>query len=236
MADTNETMGKDSYRLRRTGQWTRSTTTTATLELLQETFARYGNPHTLVSDNGTQFGSASFKLFCDENGIQHLTTAPYHPQSNGQAERFVDTLKRGLKKLAEGEKTVTFQHLQTFLSVYRSTPNRNAPDGKSPAHLFLGREMRTSLDLLKPSSPRPTLVNEKQNDQFNQRHGAVKRAFNPDDLVYAQHILADGIRTHSGWEIVNSDGHSLAIHVYRDLKCFVRTNNRSLPIVVQLVT
>lgn len=165
---------------------TRSTTTTATLELLQETFARYGNPHTLVSDNGTQFVSASFKLFCDGNGIQHLTTAPYHPQSNGQAERFVDTLKRGLKKLAEGEKTVTFQHLQTFLSVYRSTPNRNAPDGKSPAHLFLGREMRTSLDLLKPSSPRPTLVNEKQNDQFNRRHGAVKRAFNPDDLVYAQ--------------------------------------------------
>lgn len=46
--------------------------------------------------------------------------------------------------------------------------------------------MRTSLDLLKSSSLRPTLVNEKQNDQFNRRHGADRRAFDPDDLVYAQ--------------------------------------------------
>lgn len=89
----------------------------------------YGNPHTLVSGNGTQFANDDFKQFCEENGIQHLTTAPYHPQSSGQAERFVDTLKRGLKKLVEGEKTVTFKHLQTFLSACRSTPNRSAPDG-----------------------------------------------------------------------------------------------------------
>ncbi|XP_055622834.1 uncharacterized protein K02A2.6-like [Toxorhynchites rutilus septentrionalis] len=164
---------------------TRTTTTTVTLEILQETIARYGNPHSLVSDNGTQFVSSRFKQFCKENGIQHLTTAPYHPQSNGQAERFVDTLKRGLKKLVEGEKAVMFQDLQTFLSVYRSTPNRSI-DGKTPADLFLGRPLRTTLDLLKPCPPSPTLVNEKQNSQFNRRHGAMKRTFDAEEMVFAQ--------------------------------------------------
>ena len=69
------------------------TTTSNTIECLRETFARFGVPEELVSDNGTQFTSAVFKKFCLKIGIKHLTTAPYHPQSNGQAERFVDTLK-----------------------------------------------------------------------------------------------------------------------------------------------
>ncbi|XP_055584973.1 uncharacterized protein K02A2.6-like [Uranotaenia lowii] len=165
---------------------TRSTTTTATLDFLQETFARYGYPHTLVSDNGSQFISAQFQQFCKEHGIQHLTTAPYHPQSNGQAERFVDSLKRGLKKLANGESMATTQHLQTFLSVYRSTPARSAPDGKTPAHLFLGRQISTQLDLLKPTLPSPTRINDAQNAQFNKRHGAVQRKFVAGNPVLAK--------------------------------------------------
>ncbi|XP_055599266.1 uncharacterized protein K02A2.6-like [Uranotaenia lowii] len=165
---------------------TRSTTTTATLDFLQETFARYGYPHTLVSDNGSQFISAQFQQFCKEHGIQHLTTAPYHPQSNGQAERFVDSLKRGLKKLANGESMATTQHLQTFLSVYRSTPARSAPDGKTPAHLFLGRQISTQLDLLKPTLPSPTRINDAQNAQFNKHHGAVQRKFVAGNPVLAK--------------------------------------------------
>lgn len=43
---------------------TLSTTSTAKLAFLQATFARYDNPPTLVSDNGTQFISDRFKQFC----------------------------------------------------------------------------------------------------------------------------------------------------------------------------
>ncbi|XP_041786462.1 uncharacterized protein K02A2.6-like [Anopheles merus] len=136
---------------------TRSITTTTTLDLLRETFSRYGNPDTLVSDNGTQFTSGQFQQFCSENGINHIRTAPYHPQSNGQAERFVDSLKRGLKK--------------------------------SPAEAFLKRTMRTTLDLLRKPSPPTAAINHKQNQQFNKRHGAVKRSFVENDLVYVeQHV------------------------------------------------
>ncbi|CAD6196085.1 unnamed protein product [Caenorhabditis auriculariae] len=67
-----------------------------TVKVLKEIFARNGYPETIVSDNGTQFTSQQFADMCQNGHIQHIRTAPYCPQSNGQAERFVDTLKRAL--------------------------------------------------------------------------------------------------------------------------------------------
>ncbi|XP_024873812.1 uncharacterized protein K02A2.6-like [Temnothorax curvispinosus] len=74
-------------------------TTTKTLECLEEVFSRQGLCDTLVSNNGPQFVSKEFENFCMQYGIYHIKTPPYYPQSNGQAERFVDLLKTGLKKL-----------------------------------------------------------------------------------------------------------------------------------------
>ena len=61
-------------------------------------FACFVVPEFLVTDNGIQFMSPVFKRFCNENGISQLQSPPYHPQSNGQVERFVDTIKRALVK------------------------------------------------------------------------------------------------------------------------------------------
>ena len=71
-----------------------STTSEATTEKLREMFARYGIPEQLVSDNGPQFTSHEFAEFMKRNGIKHILVAPYHPRSNGQAERFVQTFKQ----------------------------------------------------------------------------------------------------------------------------------------------
>uniref|UniRef100_A0A8R1IV69 Reverse transcriptase n=1 Tax=Caenorhabditis japonica TaxID=281687 RepID=A0A8R1IV69_CAEJA len=167
---------------------TKSITTTATITLLNPIFARYGNPRTLVSDNGTQFTSSEFTKFCTSRGIRHLRSPPFHPQSNGQAERFVDTFKRALRKLRR-ERT-TQDALQTFLMSYRSTPCTSSPNQLSPAENFIGRKMYTVLDLMIPThpgaQPENTTALEKMKNQFNRHHGARMKVFAPGDSVFVK--------------------------------------------------
>ncbi|XP_058827578.1 uncharacterized protein K02A2.6-like [Topomyia yanbarensis] len=89
-------------------------TSAATISILGGLFARLGMPVILVSDNGTQFTRAEFADFCASNGVEHLTTAPFHLQSNSQAERFVDTFKRAVTKIREGRGSIQ-QALDIFL-------------------------------------------------------------------------------------------------------------------------
>ncbi|XP_055682446.1 uncharacterized protein K02A2.6-like [Lutzomyia longipalpis] len=114
---------------------TSSMTTAVTVAKLRECFARHGLPEILVSDNGTQFTNAAFADYCKQNGIKHIRTAPYSPASNGQCERFVDTLKRSLEKQKSLPVDVA---LQQFLANYRATPNENSPQGKSPSEVIGG--------------------------------------------------------------------------------------------------
>lgn len=122
-----------------------STTSTEIIKCLDNFFAYSGYPELLVSDNGTQFVSDTLEAYLKRHGIKHLTSAPYHPQSNGQVERFVDTLKRALKKLKD--KGSIRENVMKFLHHYRATPNSNCPSSLSPAELFIGRKMKTHLDL-----------------------------------------------------------------------------------------
>lgn len=155
-----------------------------TIKLMNEYCCQFGNPEQLVSDNGTQFCSSNFEQWCRERSIQHTRTVRFHPSSNGQAERFVDTLKRALKKM-EGEGTTT-EILHTFLEVYRSTPNPNSPRGTTPAESFIGRKMRTIFDALKKTPISPVTRNENMEQQYNSKHGTKSRSFKHGDLVYAR--------------------------------------------------
>jgi transposase InsO family protein len=125
-----------------------SLSTEATIRSLSKIFVIEGLPETIVSDNGPQFTSDQFVKFCTSHGISHLTTAPFHPASNGEAERFVRTFKTAMKKICYNGQSV-IRALDEFLFAYRTTPN---PDtGKSPAELLHGRQPRTQLSLLLPS-------------------------------------------------------------------------------------
>nr|VZI33691.1 unnamed protein product [Spirometra erinaceieuropaei] len=77
-------------------------TASGTVAFLRHIFSQHGLPEVLASDNGSEFTSSTFENFCRQHNIQHLRSPPYHPQSNGQAERFVNTFKRALVK-ARGE-------------------------------------------------------------------------------------------------------------------------------------
>lgn len=72
-----------------------------TIEKLSRVFATYGVPKKIVTDNGPSFASEEFKLFTSANGIKHIFSAPYHPSSNGLAERGVQTVKQGLREVVQ---------------------------------------------------------------------------------------------------------------------------------------
>ena len=81
---------------------------------------------------------SEFRKFCRSLSVEHVTTPPYHPRSNRQAEMFVDTFTRALKK--NNDLDMEESSNQRFVSVYRITPNPNTISGKSPAELiFLGK-------------------------------------------------------------------------------------------------
>ena len=97
---------------------TSSTPTKATTTLLEEDFAHFGYPHTIVSENATTFSFAEFQEWCHYRGIKHLTGAPYHSATNGAAEKLVQSFKQSLKK----SKLPPRPALQEFLMQYRRTP------------------------------------------------------------------------------------------------------------------
>ncbi|KRZ61584.1 Uncharacterized protein T02_7428 [Trichinella nativa] len=81
------------------------------------------------------------------NGIRHVTIAPYHPASNGQAERMVQTMKKALQRRVRGNWNI---HLARFLLSQHIT--LNSKTGLSPAELLMLRRPRTLLDNLHPDT------------------------------------------------------------------------------------
>ena len=65
-----------------------------TIKVLRGIFSIHGLPHTLVSDNGPAFISRESDTFLKNNSIRHIKVAPYHPSTNGLAERAVGTFKQ----------------------------------------------------------------------------------------------------------------------------------------------
>ena len=115
---------------------TRVTTSRVTIEKLWAIFATCGIPTTLVSDNGSNFCSEEFEDFLTKNGVHHRKTAPYHPSSNGLAERAVQTFKDGMKRMSGEESLET--RVSRFVFKYRITPS--SITGVSPAEMLMGRK------------------------------------------------------------------------------------------------
>ena len=146
-----------------------TTTTADTLKALRMMFVQYGLPEQIVSEKGPQFVSAEFAMFANKNGIKHIRCAPYHPSSNGLAERFVQTFNRAMKA-NEKDGHSPSHRLAEFLTTYRATPH--ATTRVAPTTLFLQRQIRTRLDLLRPDVKRT--VQQKQAAQKSHHHQQAK--------------------------------------------------------------
>ena len=96
------------------------------------------------------------KQFYTKYAIQHVTTAPYHPASNGIAERFVRSFKEGMAREQAAGVVNKNIALRNILRTFRWTPHTTT--GTPPADMLLQRSVRTSLSRLKPTPPRATPV------------------------------------------------------------------------------
>ena len=78
-----------------------------------------------MSDNESSFHSNEFKVYCQNKGFSQVFNAPYHPQSNGQVQRFVDYFKRMMTKNSNKK-----NWLSEVLLFYRASPQESF-EGKS---------------------------------------------------------------------------------------------------------
>lgn len=160
-----------------------SMSSSAVINTLRLLFATHGLPDVIVSDNGAAFTSTEFQEFADRNGIRHITTAPYYPSSNGQAERMVQTTKEALSHITQGEWQT---RLGRFLLSQLVTPNSST--GKNPAELLMNRRLTTALDRLHPDHGGDML---RKRELSAEKSPGTVREFKPHDLVYLRSYTRD---------------------------------------------
>ncbi|XP_075738789.1 uncharacterized protein K02A2.6 isoform X3 [Rhipicephalus microplus] len=114
------------------------TTADKVIAAFADIFATHGFPQRLCTDNGPPFSSQDFREFVGKISLHHVRSSPYHPRSNGMAERAVQEAKKLLKRYRYG--TVDFC---AALLEWRNTPRDSYL--KSPMQRLMGRNARTLL-------------------------------------------------------------------------------------------
>ena len=126
---------------------------------------------TVVSDNGPQYALKEFADFAERYDFIHVTSSPHYAQSNGQAERTVQTVKGFLKEAKDPSMA---------LLAYRSTPFPWC--NLSPAELLMGRRLRANIPVtsdqltpdwkfLKDFRTNNSAFKDRQRRNYDRHHG-----------------------------------------------------------------
>ncbi len=107
-------------------------------------FLDFGLPRRLHSDRGACFTGKLLSHLKEITGVQSSFTTPYHPQGNGQCERFNRTLLDMLGTLDEHKKNKWSKHVKYLVHAYNCTTNDST--GYSPFELMFGRQPRLPID------------------------------------------------------------------------------------------
>ena len=111
-------------------------------------FSVFGFPQHLMSDQGTEFCGKVIVAMYSLLGVEKIRTTPYHPQTNGLAERVNQTLQRMIGKLDPEKRRKWPSHIGSIIIAYNST--RSLVTGYSPYYLMFGHRPRLPIDLLFP--------------------------------------------------------------------------------------
>ena len=125
---------------------TRTQTAQIMPKMLWDKFiVHYGLPEKILTDQGWNFESQLVADLCELMGVQKIWTSPYHPQTNGQCERFNSNLINMLGTLPKEKKSEWKNHIGTLVHAYNCT--WNSATGFSPYYLMFGRQPRFPVDV-----------------------------------------------------------------------------------------
>ena len=124
---------------------------TVAKKLVEEFICRFGAPYSVLSDQGREFESHLFKEVNALLGSKKQRTTPYHPQCDGQVEKFNDTLLKMLSKHVDEDQKNWHVEIPYLMMAYRSSVNEST--GLTPAMLMFGHEIRLPLDIVFGTSP-----------------------------------------------------------------------------------
>ncbi|KAM7309547.1 uncharacterized protein ISCGN_006554 [Ixodes scapularis] len=155
---------------------TKSTSAATVVRELRRMFATHGLPDVVVSDNGPAFASEEFRTFLACNNIRQALVSPYHPPSNGQAERFVQDTTKAPRRLRGADIDVCHTR---FLFEQHILPSTST--GRSPAELMMSRQLRSALDSVHPDHQRYV----EQRQEKHAQSSRTIREFCPGDSAFA---------------------------------------------------
>jgi hypothetical protein len=138
-------------------------------KFLRELIYRYGYPHSIITDNGTNFAKGEMADFCEDKGIRLNLALVAHPESNGQAERANQSILHGIKPRLvvplERAAGCWAEELPSVLWGIRTTPNRST--GFTPFFPVYGTEAFMPIDIAY-DSPRIANYAEEENERARQ--------------------------------------------------------------------
>lgn len=152
----------------------------ATISILRSTFARFGLPKLIVTDQGRQFQSNKFEEFLNKNNIKHIDVPAYHQSSNGQAESSVKIVKNHLKKVLNSA-TSNDTLLARFLFDYRNSVDTTT--GVKPSELMFRHKINDRFSSILPTISSSEKVVRKQAEQKYYYKGKRNLEFSPGDKV-----------------------------------------------------
>jgi len=121
----------------------RRQTADAVLEVVKGAFGQWGAPRELLSDNGRQFvawrGKSRFQRVLKQQGVQHVRSAPQHPQTLGKIERFWQTIWREyLSEATFASFADACQRIDHWMAYYNHQRPHQGIEGGCPADRFYG--------------------------------------------------------------------------------------------------